>query len=236
LLWRNRILFHSNCFFLVLSMKKKYSLIVTAVLFVISGFAQSANVGTPALDKHIQDSIKAVKDSIRWAKLEASAIFPLYNAGTWSGVIPVEGVDEIPDPKREYKLLFDFTYNKKDSTFKEINPGLVEIARIINLHVASGIPKDHIHPVVVVHAKALYSMFSNDAFTEKNKKDNPNIKLINEMMNNGVRFIACGQSMNYQGITKSQLYPGVKVSIAAKTALSNHVGQGYVLFDVNDLD
>ena len=217
-------------------MKQKYFLLITLLILCIKGFSQSASPAI-TLDKKTQDSINAAKrDSIRWAKMDASATFPWFKTGTWSGVLPVEGVDFAPDPQKQYNLVFDFTHFNKDTSNKSINDGLTEIARIINLHVAAGIPKDHIHPVIVSHAKALFSIFNNDAYLKKYKKDNPNIKIVNDMMAAGIKFIACGQAMNFLDIKKEQLYPGVKVAVSAKTTLSYFVQQGYMLYDIDELE
>ena len=217
-------------------MKQKYFSLIFLLLVSVSSYCQSASPA-PATDKKVQDSINAAKrDSIRWAKMEAAATFPWFKTGTWSGVLPVEGVDFTPDPKKQYNLVFDFTHFNKDTSNKSINDGLTEIARIINLHVAAGIPKDHIHPVIVSHAKALFSLYKNDTYQSKYKKDNPNIQIINDMMTAGITFIACGQAMNFLDVKKEQLYPGVKVAVSAKTTVSYFVQQGYMLYDIDELE
>ena len=210
---------------------KKYFLLLYLLASILPHLFSQVN----DVNKQQSDSIMAArKDSIKWAKLESMAYFPLIKAGTFSGVLPVEGIDEIPDPNREYKLLFEFTLNFKDSSHAKLNPGLVEIARIINLHVASGIPVSHIHPIIVAHGSSLFSIRKNEVFQDKYKKDNPNSKLIDDLMKNGVKFIACGQAMNFLDIKKEELYTGVKVSLTAQTALSNYLGQGYVLYSINE--
>ncbi len=217
-------------------MKQKYIFLVVLVILCSNGFSQSSTTAT-AIDKKIEDSINAAKrDSIRWAKMEAAATFPWFKTGTWSGVLPVDGVDFVPDPKKQYNLVFDFTHFNKDTSNKSINDGLTEIARIINLHVASGIPKDHIHPVIVGHAKALFSLYNNNAYQVKYKKDNPNIQIINDFMTAGVKFIVCGQAMNFLDVKKEQLYPGIKVAISAKTTLSYLMQQGYMLYNIDELE
>ena len=230
-------------------MKKIFLFFSILISFLPRSFSQTSEVKDVAIKlvidsvskakdliiKQLTDSIVAArKDSTKWAKLESVAYFPLINAGKYSGVLPVEGVDEIPSPKREYKLLFEFTLYVKDSTHEKINPGLTEIARILNLHVASGIPLSHIHPVIVVHGPSLYSIQNNEVCQGKFKKDNPNGKVIQELMKDGARFIACGQAMNFFDVKKAELFPGVKVSLTAQTVLSNYIGQGYVLYGIHE--
>src|ERR1022692_4335230 len=168
-------------------MKKALSFALASFLF-FSATAQS----------NVMDSLqKAKQDSVKWANLEARLIYPLIKAGKWSGVIPVRNQTEIPDPNISYKLLFELVINNKDTTVKEINHGLTEICRIINLHVASGIPVKNMTPVIVVHGPALYSFYTNEKYKAKYKTDNPNIAVMEEMIKKtGTRFIACGQAMD----------------------------------------
>ena len=173
------------------------------------------------------------KDSARLNRLKALAYYPLFNAGLFSSVLPVEGVDEIPDPGKDYRLLFEFTAGKNDSTHKSLSPGLMEIARVINLHVASGIPVSHIHVVVATHGPSLYEIENNEAYKKKYGIDNPNTSLIQQMMQNGVKFIACGQAMQLFMVDKPDLFPGTKVSLTAQTVLSNYSEQGYVWYRVD---
>ena len=178
------------------------------------------------------DSIKIEKEfanKAKWENLEARVIYPVLKGGKYSGVIPVDNPTEIPDPKMDYKILFELTGATPDSMIKENNPGLDEIARVINLHAASGIPVKKIIPVVVVHARALFSLMTNEAYQKKYKTDNPNLTLLDDMTKLGIKFIACGQAMNFVGVTKEELLPFVKISLTAQTVISSYQLKGYVL-------
>ena len=52
---------------------------------------------------------KAKKDSLHWEALKATAIFPVINAGEWSGVIPVKNIQARPDATQKFKLLINLT-------------------------------------------------------------------------------------------------------------------------------
>ena len=186
-------------------------------------------------DSH-KDSLKTNKEFaeiVKWEKLKAVEIFPVINAGENSGVVPVKDQDEIPDLKMQYKLLFELISNNPDSTIKEVNYGLVEVARVINLHVASGIPLKNIVPVIVVHAGALHALKNNEYFNKKYKTDNPNIKVIGELEKIGAKFIACGQAMSFLDIQKEAFLPIVKVSLTAKTVITGYQLKGFVLIGVD---
>ncbi len=182
------------------------------------------------------DSVKTNKEFaevIKWEKMKAVEIFPIINASEMSGVVPVKNQEEIPDPKMTYKLLFELTMNNPDSTIQELNYGLVEVVRIINLHAASGIPLKNIIPVIVAHGGVLHSLKNNEHFRKKYKIDNPNIKLIGDLEKFGTKFIACGQAMSFLDIQKEAFLPQVKVSLTAKTVISGYQLKGFVLMGVD---
>ena len=178
-----------------------------------------------------EDSIKIGKEYAekeKWEKIYARAEYPLLKGSKNSGIIPVAGATEIPDPNMDYKIIFEVVSNNPDSTIKEINAGLDEVARVINLHVASGIPVSRIKPVIVVHAAALNAIKNNESFQKKYKIDNPSLKLIADMEKMGAQFIACGQAMAFFDVKKDELLPEVKISLTAQTAISSYQLKGYV--------
>ena len=234
---------------------RKIILLVIGSMMAFTGFSQSYNIDSSLNSLRMKkDSIlhamKVQKDSAyhammhtdsvkidkeftekeKWEKLKAVTIFPVIKGGEFSGVIPVKDLTEIPDPNIEYKLLFELTDNNPDSLAKDINSGLTEVARKINLHVASGVPLKKIIPVLVVHAGALFAFTSNTFYKEKYKVDNPNLKLISDLKNLGARFIVCGQAMAFLDIKKESMLPDVKISITAQTALSHYQLKGFVKY------
>jgi intracellular sulfur oxidation DsrE/DsrF family protein len=221
-------------------MRKYFLLLTVSTISFLFTTAQSA---IDSLHKAKDSTLRAVihSDSVKIGKQFAEAEkmekmlaiveYPLLKAGKFSGVVPVKDPNEIPDPNIDYKLLFELTTNNPDSTAKEINSGLAEIVRVINLHVASGIPVKKIIPVIVVHGAALDAISNNAAYQKKYKTDNPNIKTMNELENKvGARFIACGQAMAFFEVKKEDLLPEVKISITAQTVLSHYQLKGYVLY------
>jgi intracellular sulfur oxidation DsrE/DsrF family protein len=223
-------------------MRKQFYLLSFFSFFYFGSIAQSlksdsvrvANLKT-LQDKFKTDSAKIEKEyseNQKWEKLAATAQFPLLNAGENSGVAQVPNVSEIPDPTIDYKLLFDFIENNPDSLSGELNAGLVEISRRLNLHAAAGIPAKRILPVIVIHAGALNAVKSNAAYKKRYQKENPNVKLFEQMKQLGVKFIVCGQSMQFTGTSKDDLLPGIAISVSAQSALSMYQLKGYVLFKI----
>jgi len=223
-------------------MKKVTILLITSLVAFVS-YSQSKDLDddikkiNSAKDSTLTamfraDSIKVEKEynkKIKIAKFKSVAMFPVLKAGTFSGVLPVKEVTEVPDPTLDYKLLFELIKNHKDS-ISGMNEDLVEIARVINLHVASGISVEKIFPVIVVHGPALNSFTTNEFYMEKFKIDNPNIKLINDLEALGAKFIACGQAMQFFDVPKEALLPPFKISLTAQTVLSSYRLKGYVKY------
>jgi len=200
----------------------------------------TAQTATPApAEQQANDTLalaKAYKDSVRNAKMEkltARLQYPYLKGGKWSGVIPVENPTEVPDPTREYKLLFEVIKKNPDSSSSEINYSLDEVARILNLHVASGIPGNRITPVVVIHGPGLEAVWNNTAYQRKHSMDNPNLKLVQDLKDVGTRFIVCGQAMAFFGTEKEDLLPGINITLTAQTVLSNYQIQGYVVYKID---
>jgi intracellular sulfur oxidation DsrE/DsrF family protein len=221
---------------------KKIVTVIIGALLCFTGIAQSSSSIKFSKDSSLRalihaDSLKIEKQYAeieRWDKIKASAIYPVFNAGEFSGVVPVKDPTEIPDPSITYKLLFELTDNNADSVISEANYGLVEVARIINLHVASGIPLNKILPVIVVHAGALNAFCTSTRYKEKFKADNPNLKLIADLKNIGAHFIACGHAMAFKKFTKEEMLPDVKISLTAQTVLSGYQLKGYVLYNLSE--
>ncbi len=218
---------------------KKTILSLVAGLFMLTCFSQnkdhnaandSISVTTAKRDSIMME--KAKKRQEMMAKIEAAVTFPVLEAGTFSGVIPVEDITEIPDPNLEYKLMFELVNFDSDEPSK-LDASLVEVARIINLHVASGIPLEKISPVIVVHAGSLNAFTTNEFYNNKFNMDNPNLKLIGELEGLGAKFISCAQAMFFFEVDKEALLPMFKVSLTAKTVLSSYQMKGYVKYRID---
>ncbi len=217
-----------------------------ALLLFFRGYSQTTDLNAKLQELAVQkdstlgslqhqDSVRTDLEFARkekWARLEASETFPLFNAGKYSGVLPVADPTEVPDPNLQYKLLFEVTNNNPDSTIAQVNDQLIEVARILNLHIASGIPLAHLTAVVVVHGPVLVTLTRDGFFRKKYKTDNPNKGLIDQMSRAGVRFIACGQAMQFFDVPREALLPVIRVSLTAQTVLSTYRLKGFVRMEL----
>jgi intracellular sulfur oxidation DsrE/DsrF family protein len=211
-------------------MKKIFFCLSLIIFFALHLHAQTT---TDSLHK---DSIKTIakdtlsedaKDSIKEVKMEAIMSYPYIKGSKAGGVVPVPIIDDKADAQLQYKLIFNLGSNDKKK-ISRINNDLSEVARTINLHIAAGVPKEQIHAVVIVHGPGLQAILNNTKFIAKYKIANPNIPLIEELQNAGVRFISCGQSMVRNDLVKADFVSGIDVSLSALTAYSKYQLLGYV--------
>lgn len=180
-----------------------------------------------------KERCRAPKDSVR----RRGVTFPvIHDNGAF--VFQVKGIDESPDPKLNYNVVFDFTsfaeWKKDEVDSSKINWGLQQVGRVLNLHVASGIPLDKVHFVVAIHGRAVKTFLNDAAYQDTYHMANPNIPLITELQKAGVKFVMCGQITTFMKVEKSMLLPGVKMSLTAQTVLTAHQAQGYSLMNIKN--
>ena len=164
--------------------------------------------------------------------------FPAIKSNTWGGVVPVESIDEIPDPKQHYNFVMELTSfgmpKEPDSvSSKDMNLALRSVARTINLHVGAGVPKENIDVVLAVHGPALNAFFTNEKYKQKFGIDNPNIPLLKELQDFGVKITLCGQAMHFQKTVRENFIPGIKISLTSQTVISYYQLKNYVFSDLS---
>lgn len=143
----------------------------------------------------------------------------------------VEVIDfkvELPNPSAQYKLISEMYARQEDK--KELYGMLDYSARIVNAHVAAGIPKHNIKLAVVVFSGATPIILNNEEYKKRFGVDNPNIELLDKLVNAGVEVIVCGQSMVKQNIRPEQVHKGVQQAFSRITATSTLINQGYSIF------
>ena len=205
-------------------MKHKVSILLFCLVVSMTAGAQSADKKKPPMSK---------KDSLMLAKFAAKGTYPAIKASKFSGVMPVDGISEKPDINLKYKLVIGLASGTNDpDKIKELNRGLAEAGRYINLHMAAGVPKENLEVVMVIHGKALYTLFNEAAFKKEFKTDNPNSAIVKELEDAGVKFIACGQAMQFLEIKNEELRPEVKIALSARTAISTYQLRGYALYEI----
>jgi len=110
------------------------------------------------------------------------------------------------------------------------NRGFESAARFVNMHAAAGVPLDNIDLAVVVHGGAVRDLLTDEARAARDFGEvNPSGAMVREMLDAGVRFIVCGQSMAGSNVGPDDLIPGVEIALSAMTAHALLQQQGYTV-------
>jgi len=131
------------------------------------------------------------------------------------------------DTSTTYKAVFDIMSSPDDPAV--LNANLETAARFLNMHAQSGVPLEQLKVALVVHNKASKDLIHSKAYNEKFGIDNPNEKLLKELMDAGADIIFCGQSSASRGFPKEDLVTGVQISLSAMTALIQLQNDNYRL-------
>jgi intracellular sulfur oxidation DsrE/DsrF family protein len=165
---------------------------------------------------------------------ESKLIYPVYKGSVEMGVMPVENVQFPFIHKGACKIVFDISAATADSARNTFNTGLLEAMRILNLHVAAGVPKDKIDAVVVFHGPAAPSFLNDETYNKRFKINNPNGRLIEDLKSNGVKFVVCGQTVGLRNMTMDAFPPNVQKAYSARTAVSDLQQQGYAMYTITE--
>jgi intracellular sulfur oxidation DsrE/DsrF family protein len=110
-----------------------------------------------------------------------------------------------------------------------LNSELVSVARYLNMHGRNGVAPENMDIAVVLHGNALKGALTDTAYESRHDTKNPNRDLLHQLDAAGVKFYACGQSMNFRGYEKKELLSPVKVGLSAMTMLTVLQSDGYAL-------
>lgn len=133
---------------------------------------------------------------------------------------------DVPIPEgAEFRVAFDISAGEAGA----FNRDLDRVARFLNLHVASGVALDRLHPAVVVHSTAAFDVVSDERYARRSGRSNPNSELVAALVDAGVELYLCGQSAAARGIAKSDLLPGVQLADSAMTVHALLQQRGYTL-------
>ena len=141
---------------------------------------------------------------------------------------PAFKVEDRDVPLKEgmtYRVVFEATgYHGEPEA---INRELTVVARFMNMHGKNGVPLEDLDVAVVLHGRALFAAMNNEIYRKEHGIDNPNLVLLQDLADAGVKFYACGQSLGFRGLDKSALASPVKVGLSALTMLVTLQAEGY---------
>jgi intracellular sulfur oxidation DsrE/DsrF family protein len=139
----------------------------------------------------------------------------------------VPGAQELPDPGRTYKIVFDVITPAE--SIEQTNPMLEAMARYVNTLEKYGVPAEQRQIAAVFHGPTTDLIMNNDAYKARNDgQDNPNVSLIQNLAKAGVDFRVCGQAVMGRQIDPKTIQPEIQLDLWALTTFMNLQQQGYV--------
>src|SRR5438067_6592236 len=142
-------------------MKTPGAIVVIAALVLTVALAAGGAQGQPTPDK-------------------AGLIYPLVSGH--GGALPLPRAAE--QPRKGAKAVFDITADAKPG---EVNKGLEQVARLLNLYGAAGLTAGDVKIAAVCHGAADKAVLSDAAYVARlNVAANPNLPLIRDLKKAGV--------------------------------------------------
>jgi intracellular sulfur oxidation DsrE/DsrF family protein len=128
-------------------------------------------------------------------------------------------------PRKGAKAVFDIT---ADAEPGEVNKGLEQVARLLNLYGAAGLKAGDVKIAAVCHGAADKAVLSDAAYLARFKlAANPNLPLIRDLKKAGVEVFVCGQSLHDLGFKTEEVAEEVPVADSAMLVLVNKQAAGY---------
>lgn len=157
--------------------------------------------------------------------------YPVFDFHPFVGVMPVEDPALTYDGSLDYKVAVDLYGRIKDSTAVQ-NPFL-ETARTYNLGIANGIPPEKLQLAGVIHGGLVNAILSDEEYQKKYGIPNPNLPVLQQLVDHGVKFYVCGQSMGFLNVSLDQISPLVKQAMSAKYSFITLDQMGYSFLDIS---
>ena len=141
------------------------------------------------------------------------------------GIFDVPDAVEKPDPSLDYKIVIEL-WAPADNP-KELHQSVNNIARLINLHVMGGVPKEKLDIVIAIHGEATYTITDSKTYEKRYKAPNPNLEVYQELAKAGVKFFVCGQSLVARKVERPTIIPEIKIATSMLTTVTTHQLKGY---------
>ncbi len=164
---------------------------------------------------------------------EAKLIYPLFKGSTNMGVMPVDDISMPYSGSKKCKIVFDLSQPTKEPAKGLANEGIEEIMRILNLHVAAGVKPENIDAYIVFHGPSAASFLTDENYNKQFKINNPNLALVQQLNEKGVKIVVCGQTVAFRGLTMKDFPSLVLKSLSARSALTDLQSRDYVLYDIS---
>lgn len=150
---------------------------------------------------------------------------PAVPAGT--GYVDVPGAAVAIDPKHSYKVIIDGINAAASPT--AILPALGRASMIVNGLTLANVPAANRKVVVVFHGPSVDGLLRNEPYRKAFGADNPNLKVIEQLVAVGVELYVCAQHVANHKMGMETIAPGVKIATAASLVLITYQNEGYAV-------
>ena len=145
----------------------------------------------------------------------------------FGGISPMADAANKPAPGETLRAIFNIT--KPATEPKRPNPSLEKVARFINLTGSVGHRSQAGDLIAIVHGPATPLVMSDAAHRARFGVSNPNLPLINALLERGVRIHVCGQALAGNKINADDLASGIITDLSAMTTLAIYQTKGWAL-------
>ncbi len=133
--------------------------------------------------------------------------------------------EAVEQPRAGSRICVDVT---TDGPVEAINPGVMKLARFVNIYAGAGSKPADVQITVVLHGKATTVVLTDEAYARRmGTTGNPNLPLLRGLKKSGVELIVCGQSAAGLEIKEDDIAPEVLTAVSALTANVNRQLAGY---------
>lgn len=145
----------------------------------------------------------------------------------YGGIWDVPEATVKADENLNYKIVIDM--NSGSESPEMINPALNNVARMLNLHAVAGADPESMQVILAIHASTTYAIMTNKGYRAKYGIDNPNLKLISQLHEAGVKLTVCGQSLIAREVAFNEVLEHVEVATSMLTTVTTLQNRGYGL-------
>jgi len=133
--------------------------------------------------------------------------------------------DAAEPPRRGSKLVLDVT---AETVPGEVNKGLERAARVLNLYGAAGLKPTDLELTMVFHGKATFAILKDAQYEARFAAGpNPNLSVVQQLQKAGVKIYVCGQSLQYNRLSRTDIGTGLPVTLAAVILVANRQADGF---------
>ncbi|MCC7177722.1 MAG: DsrE family protein [Acidobacteria bacterium] len=145
---------------------------------------------------------------------------------SFGGVFEVPDATLLPPKDQDLKLRFDVNVGPEPG---ELNMNFDTVARYLNQHALAGVPRERLKAALIIHGTAGKDTLANEEYRKRFGKDNPNLKLLDELKAAGVQIYLCGQTSAARNLPRNVVAPSVAFAWSAMVAHMALDREGYVL-------